>query len=266
MAAELGKTESERWFERYLRAHGYSYDYEPDLGVEKRPDFLIERKDVRVVCEIKAFETVPALQKKLEGATQPMMASDDEVYGPMRSAVREASKQLKPLADAGMPLVVVLANPLGYRVHLNIEHLIEAMFGNPGWAGRFDAETGTVEEMKFEYGRDGKLRNDHPYISALLILREVDLELEYQHKWSEERNKDRPKLTLGEDGIEGIEAVAKAIEEELADWEEHKRTSDVPSGTQYAVDVLATGSKAAVELPRNVFDCWRDTRTDVERE
>src|SRR6266536_3832608 len=226
MTAEVGKTAAERWFERYLRAHGYSYEYEPDLGVDKRPDFLIERNDVRVVFDVKPFETVPALQKKLEGATSAMMLSDDEVYGPMRSAVRQAAKQLKPLADSGMPLVVVLANPLGYRVHLNMEHLIEAMFGNPGFAGPFNAETGTVGEMKFEYGRDGKLRNDHPYISAVMILREIDLAVEYQRSWGEEWTKSRPKLTLEKDGYEGY---AKAMREELADWKAHKKMVKVPS-------------------------------------
>jgi hypothetical protein len=263
MSEEFGKTDAERWFERYLRDHGYSYDYEPDLGVGKHPDFVIERNGVKVVCEVKAFEQVPALQKKLEGRTAPVMASDDEVYGPIRSAVRQAAKQLKPLADAGLPLVVVLANPLGFVVHLNMERLIEAMFGNPGWAGKFDAEKGEVEDMKFEYGRDGKLRNDHPYISAVVILREIDLEDEYQRKWSEERQKDRPKLTLEKDGIDGF---AKAVEEEVADWEEHQKTAEIPSGKQYAVEVLGTGSEKAVPLPENVFDCRRDKRVDVERE
>lgn len=263
MPAELGRNEAERWFERYLHDHEYEYDYEPDLGVTKRPDFVIERNDVKVVCEVKAFEKVPALQKRLDGATGPVMASSDEVYGPMRSAVREAAAQLKPLADSGLPLVVVLANPLGYLIQLNMDHLIEAMFGNPGWAGKFDAEKGQVEEMKFEYGRDGKLRNDHPYITGVLILREIDLEAEYQRKWGRERQKGRPKLTLVKDGIDGY---AKAIEEEIADWEEHKKTAAIPTGTAYAVDVLTTGSPSAVPLPENVFDGERDKRIDVVRE
>jgi hypothetical protein len=263
MTEEYGKNDAERWFERYLSAHGYEYEYEPDLGVEKRPDFLIERDGLRVVCEVKAFEQVPALQKKLEAATGPVMASSDEVYGPMRSAVRQAASQLKPLADSGLPLVVVLANPLDYRVQLDIKHLIEAMFGNPGWAGAFNAEKGEIEGLNFEYGRDGKLRTDHPYISAVVILREIDLEEEYRREWAVGWRKGRPKLTLEKDGYEGF---GREIEEELADWDEHKKTAKIPSGKRYEVEVLTTGSDRATPLPENVFDCPHDTRIDVVRE
>lgn len=260
---EYGKNEGERWFERYLRDHGYKYDYEPDLGVGKMPDFVAERGSVRLVCEVKSFETPPALHVKLERASGPVMLSDDEVYRPMRSSVREAARQLKPLADADLPLVVVLANPLDYRIHLSMERLVEAMFGNPGWAGEFDAEKGQVEEMKFQYGRDGRLRNDHPYISAVAILREVDLKAEYQQAWSERRQEGRTKLTLKDDGIE---AVAKAIQEERAHWKEHEKTAEIPSGVAYKIEVLTTGSPSAAPLPENAFDGPRDRRFDVMRQ
>jgi hypothetical protein len=136
--AEVGQNDAERWFERYLHAHGYSYDYEPDLGVPTRPDFVIERAGDRVVCEVKSFEQVTKLEKRLDQTKGPTMMSDDEVYGPMRGAVKNAASQLKPLAGRGLPLVVVLANPKGHLVHLDMERLVEAMFGNPGWA---DAST-----------------------------------------------------------------------------------------------------------------------------
>jgi hypothetical protein len=87
------------------------------------------------------------------------MASEREVYGPMRNSVREAARQLRPYAGREIPLVV-LANPEGFLVHLQIERLVEAMFGNPGWAGTFNPAAGQVEDMHFEYGRDGRLRND----------------------------------------------------------------------------------------------------------
>jgi Holliday junction resolvase len=56
---ESGKNEAERWFERYLAANGYSYEYEPDLGVGKQPDFVTTREGVEVICEVKAFEKSP---------------------------------------------------------------------------------------------------------------------------------------------------------------------------------------------------------------
>src|SRR5262249_12932983 len=88
MAAKHGKNEAERWFERYLREHGYSYEYEPDLGVATRPDFLVRQNEIEVVCEVKGFDQIPALEQRLSGTNQPVMASTDEVYGPMRGAVR----------------------------------------------------------------------------------------------------------------------------------------------------------------------------------
>jgi hypothetical protein len=144
-----------------------------------------------------------------------------------------------------------------------MEHLIEAMFGNPGLAGKFNAEKGEVEDMKFQYGRDGKLRSDHRYISAVATLREIDLETEYQRNWGEERQKGRPRLTLEKDGIDGF---AKAIKEEIADWEKHQKTTEIPTGKAYSVEVLATGSAAAVPVPEAVFDGPRDKRVEVVRE
>ena len=59
---ELGRTEAERWFERYLHQHAYAFRYEPDLGVPSRPDFHVTRGPVEFICEVKGFEQVPALQ------------------------------------------------------------------------------------------------------------------------------------------------------------------------------------------------------------
>lgn len=36
---EYGANDGERWFERYLKEHGYEYEYEPDLGIRTTPDF-----------------------------------------------------------------------------------------------------------------------------------------------------------------------------------------------------------------------------------
>jgi hypothetical protein len=81
-----GQNEAERWFERYLRNHGYEYEYEPDLGIRMKPDFRITRGEGVAVCEIKSFQSVPKLQKRLD-TRQPVAAGTDEVYGPLRSAV-----------------------------------------------------------------------------------------------------------------------------------------------------------------------------------
>lgn len=258
---EVGKNEAERWFERYLRAHGYEYEYEPDIGVSKRPDFLVRRDGERVVCEVKAFEEVTKLEKRLAGTKQATMVSDDEVYGPMRGAVKNAASQLKPLAGTGLPLVVVLANPKGQMVHLDMERLVEAMFGNPIWRGRYDPEEGRVEDLQFDYGRDGRLRSDHPYISAVVILRERAAASEYYDEWREGWKSSRPSIENPT-----FEDIVHEFEEEQKAWDEHAAEADIPEGDVYFLEVLTTGSPDAAALPEIVFDGPRDTRVNVARE
>ncbi len=255
-----GKNEAERWFERYIRDHGYEYDYEPDLGVSTRPDFLVWRADVQIVCEVKGFDQPTPLERRLRGTSHTTMISSDEEYGPMRSAVREAARQLKPLAGSGYPLVVVLANPMGYRVNLSLEQLVEAMYGNPGLVGNFNAEKGEVEDFRFELGRDGRLRNDHPYISAVVILRERSRADEYYKEWRASWKKTRQPLAHPTTD----EIIAEA-EAEQAAWGASEASKNVPEGNVYVIETMTTGSPDAMPLPKNVFDCSRDHRLDVER-
>jgi len=257
---EQGKNEAERWFERYMRDHGYDYDYEPDLGVSTRPDFLVWRADVQMVCEVKGFDQPTPLERRLRGTSHTTMISSDEEYGPMRSAVREAARQLKPLAGSGYPLVVVLANPMGHRVNLSLERLVEAMYGNPGLVGNFNAEKGEVEDFRFELGRDGRLRNDHPYISAVAILRERSRADEYYNEWRIEWKKGRKPL----DRPTTEEIIAEA-EAEHAAWNASEASKHVPEGHVYIIELMTTGSPDAVPVPEDVVNCPRDARVDVER-
>lgn len=53
-------TESEKWFDRYVRDHEHDPgDPEPDLGITKNPDRLINWNGTQVVCEIKQFDKHP---------------------------------------------------------------------------------------------------------------------------------------------------------------------------------------------------------------
>lgn len=258
-ADEQGQNDGERWVERYLRTHGYTYEYEPDLGVSRRPDFLARRDGVEIVCEVKSFQQPTPLERRISGTNQATMISADEEYGPMRSAVREAARQLRPLAGSRWPLVVVLANPHGYWVNLTLERLVEAMFGNPVIVGRFDPEEGQVEDFRFDYGRDGRLRNDHPYISAVAIVHERDLAYEYVRKWHEERvaREAAKPATLAD----AAEAARTAVEE----WQASEASQNVPEGNVYRLEVLTTGNPDAVPLPDSVFNGPRDERFVVER-
>lgn len=257
---ERGVNEAERWFERYLCDHDYESDYEPDLGVSTRPDFLVCRNGVELVCEVKGFETPTPLDRKVAGVDHPVMLSADEEYGPMRGAVREAARQLKPLAGSDRPLIVVLANPMDFRVNLNIDRLVEAMYGNPGYAGTFKPDEGQVDDLEFFYEKDGRLRNDHPYISGVAILRERPLALEYYDEWRAKWKAGRPALPSPSTD----EIVAEFLAEQAA-WRASEEAKNVPEGNVYLVDLLTTGSPEAAPVPENTFDGPRDRRTDVQR-
>jgi hypothetical protein len=213
-----------------------------------------------MVCEVKGFDQPTPLERRLRGTDQAVMISADEEYGPMRNAVREAARQLKPLAGSEYPLIVVLANPIGYRVNLSLERLVEAMYGNPGLVGNFNAENGEVEDFRFELGRDGRLRNDHPYISTVAIVRERPRAEEYYNEWRTEWKKGRQ--PLHRPTTEEIIAEAQA---EQAAWNDSEASRHVPGGNAYIVELMTTGSPDAVPVPENVFNCARDKRVDVER-
>ena len=64
----------------------------------------------RVIAEVKDF-TTDRITRRLAGRYGTL--SEKEVFGPVRSAFADAGLQLAPFASTGLPLVVVLANPLG---------------------------------------------------------------------------------------------------------------------------------------------------------
>jgi hypothetical protein len=58
----------------------------------------------------------------------------------------EKAKQLRPLAGAGLTLLIVLANPLGMLVPLDDWHMQAAMWGNAAIAIAIDTTTGSPAE------------------------------------------------------------------------------------------------------------------------
>jgi hypothetical protein len=63
-------TVSEEWFDEYLATNGYTPTVEPDLGVPKQPDRLIERVGVEAICEVKEFTTDAMRRRWPEGGSQ----------------------------------------------------------------------------------------------------------------------------------------------------------------------------------------------------
>jgi hypothetical protein len=159
-------------FEEYLVSRGLDRPaHEPDLGVGKRPDYVIERAGQRCVCEVKAFSSDASSFPTTPGYVS---FGDDLLLKPIRSQIRQAATQLKPLADSGMPLVVVIANPYGARVLTEPRHVICAMYGDLAVGLPVNPAVGAADADAAVYvaDRNGKLTNDHPYISAVVVVRE----------------------------------------------------------------------------------------------
>jgi hypothetical protein len=220
-------------FERYLYEHDYAAaEHEPDLGVAKRPDYVIERAGKRCVVEVKMFDAA-----RRSFPDQPFGSTNAEtVLKPVRSQLREAARQLKPLAESGMPLVVVLTNPHGAMVFLDEHHMVYAMYGDPIVVMDIDPDVGgAVGDPRHELGRNGRLARDHQYISAVAILGERERAADFYDEMNR-RYADLP-----------AEARWERIEDATSRGER-------PSGSYHRVRVFKTLTPSAAPLPEGFFD------------
>jgi hypothetical protein len=96
LAGTKPPTASKVWFDTYLRAHGYTWHREPNLGIPKRPDRLIHRDGLSAVCEVKQFDKDPIGWMRETG--QEGWFDENK---PVRGAVRQAANQLRPLKGRG---------------------------------------------------------------------------------------------------------------------------------------------------------------------
>jgi hypothetical protein len=165
-------TVSEVWFDTYLRAHGYTWEVEPDLGVPKHPDRLVHRDGLTALCEVKQFDNDPLAWMRETG-----QGGWFDEHKPVRGAVKQAANQLRPLKGRGLPLVVVLANPRGYHVDLSGEQIIYALYGDDTiifrvWTGESapPPEFADPPDYKRIVGRNGQIRVVGQYISAVVML------------------------------------------------------------------------------------------------
>jgi hypothetical protein len=223
-------------FESYLAENGCSFEHEPDLGISSRPDYLVQREGATIICEVKSF-SLPAAPPPIRDGPLPITG----ILGPVRNKIRDAARQLRPLRGSGLALVVVLAMPENSPIVLGAAMMLSAMYGD---LTPWPAEAGVGRWL---YGRNGQLRNDHPYISAVAVL---------QRRTAT----DEALIRLYGSGAsapgraEAAAPIADSGEERKAG-----RPADRENQQFLYVDVYETAN-AAPRIPAGIFEGSRDTR------
>lgn len=269
--AELN--EAEQRFAAYLDDHGYAWKHEPDYQAElglaaplaTKPDFLIERGGHRAVAEVRQFES-SVLQNQLSKSGRAGVVGPEKVFGAQRSAMYEKAQQLRPFSGSGVPLLIVLANPLGKLVPLDDWHVQVAMWGNAAVSIPIDTTTGGPADghepyLQLEnYGAFASpvkeadeivgWENRHPHITAVVVVHERL----YSADWREEilaryRAPDRSMDAALDSYLE----AQREIDEAIARGEE-------PQGSYRWVSVYEVNGDNAVPLPAEWFDGPRDER------
>jgi hypothetical protein len=142
---------AERRFARVLEQRCYSYWPETSLAEKiavrgKNPDFYVEADTQGTfLAEVKSFK-----ETRLTPLVPGQLAiSDPSIYlAAIRSAFKEAAKQLKPYQDYAT--LVVLDNWRLVGIPSAIEHLRDALFGTPEYGIGFRICDGTTEMKPWE--------------------------------------------------------------------------------------------------------------------
>jgi hypothetical protein len=214
-------------FENYLRERGIAVPpHEPDLGVTTHPDYVVERNGATCVCEVEEFAPT----------TVSMLGGMESMLKPIRAKIREAARQLKPLEGSGMALAVVIANPHNASVIMGDREIVWGMYGDPVVRAPVSSR-GTVGEPFHAADRNGKLTNDHPYISAVIVLGEC---------------------SRAADAYDVICAGHATADDKLRAMRLAREAGEVPDGSYGVVSVYKTASPTAVPLPDGIFDGSRD--------
>lgn len=250
-------TESEQWFDQYLNDHGYAFQVEPDLGIQKRPDRLIEREGIRAICEVKQPENDAIRRRWPQGGAQIGSFSTDEWLRNVRRPISRAARQLEELAGDERPLVIVLANPQGVVADIEGPKLIEAMQGDLTVTFDVKIQTGhSTSDPEWTLGENGRLAGERaPWVSAVIGLHRGDHREDWIQAWIEQWN-------VGH-WPEGPPCGRNLVTEALArgeELEEAMQREDIPTGHYFRADVVEAFSDTAVPLPRTIFNGERDRR------
>ena len=161
------RTAGDLMFEAYVASCGLDVpEHEPDLGLLRRPDYLLNVNGQTCLCEVKEF--APTTNSIPGAGTWPLTT----VLKPIRRQVHEGARQLRAAAGLGHAFVVVLTNPHGAPVILGEQEFIWALEGDP--VVRVPVGQYGSEEPVHTVGRNVELRHDHPYLTAVVHLRQSE--------------------------------------------------------------------------------------------
>lgn len=237
------KTAGDLLFERFLEDRSYQFGYERDwravFGIDAatNPDYLVAHGGAQLLCEVKEFRT-QRIRKKLPPGRAGALSSRD-VYGPIRDKIGEAARTLKPFASAGLPLVVVLTNPLGADVTLDDFEVTHAILGDAQVTVTFDPKTPEVHSAVNTAGRGGVIR-DHLYLSAVVTVHES-----LDQDWI-------AGILRRHRGAGGAQAATREIHQEMED-----RTA--PNTDRWATVYDLSWRGGAPRLANGIFAGPRDT-------
>ncbi len=121
-------------------------------------------------------------------------------------------------------------------------------------------EVGEATDPLLVAGPDGEIRNDHPYLGAVLLLRHGDR----RRDWMKEQITERHPAVEGE-AWDLDDAIARAQEFERLMTDAEAR-GEVPHGGYFRADVIIAASNQATRLPSDVFDGPLDTRWELDED
>ncbi len=240
------KTDGDLLFEDYLRHLGYEdWEYEPDFGVQTLPDYRVTHDGISCACEVTAFARDAG--GDLVFAPSARTRSAKEVFSPHRNKFRDCARQLKPLADLRIPLIIVLTNPASALLHLSARDIAWAMYGDPTWEGLIDGATNEiVGSPELVAGPNGKFTGAHSYISGVLRVYRRSLAADYLDELAE----INPNLPPNEK----YDLLANAI-----------RSGEVDeSESSPAAELFLTRSSDAVAISESMFSGPVDRRFRIE--
>jgi hypothetical protein len=125
----MGQNKSETLFELFCDQVGLPWSRVPE-ATEKRPDYEIVARAVRVLAEVKQLDPNPEEEALAQRSAKGEVVAFGSTPGErIRREVREANRQLKKVAAQEAPAVVVIFNNTPCSLHTDPYAVMTAMQG-----------------------------------------------------------------------------------------------------------------------------------------